>query len=100
MRQMKQKTEWITHGKTTPFYARKRFFVRGEVRSAEAAVCGLGQFHFYLNGQKIGDHELDPGWTDYRKVIEYVTFDIRDALHEGENAAGFEVGNGWFLMGG
>ena len=97
---MKQSTEWITHGKTTPFYARKRFFVKGKVQSAEAMVCGLGQFHFYLNGRKIGDHELDPGWTDYRKAVEYVTFDIRDALCEGENAAGFEVGNGWFLMGG
>ncbi len=89
---------WVTHEKTTPFYARRTFEINKKVRQATAWVCGLGQFVFYLNGRKISDHELDPGWTDYNKIIEYVEFDVTDCLKNGENAAGFEVGNGWFIM--
>lgn len=97
---MKNSFTWITNGKSTPFYARKSFFLRKEVRAAAALVCGLGQFVFSLNGEKVGDHELDPGWTDYRKWIEYVRFDIKELLQQGQNTVGFEVGNGWYIMGG
>ncbi|MBR7016114.1 MAG: family 78 glycoside hydrolase catalytic domain [Lachnospiraceae bacterium] len=89
---------WITDGSGHPFYTRKNIMLRGPVQNASAKVCGLGQFVFSVNGHKAGDHELDPGWTDYRKVIEYVTFDVTDLLHEGDNALGAEIGNGWFLM--
>ncbi len=89
---------WITDGSGHPFYTRKNIMLRGPVQNASAKVCGLGQFVFSVNGHKAGNHELDPGWTDYRKVIEYVTFDVTDLLHEGNNALGAEIGNGWFLM--
>ncbi len=89
---------WITNKTAKPFYGRKEFWVKKGVRSAMAYVCGLGQFHFYLNGKKVGDHELDPGWTNYHKLIQYVTFDVKEYLQEGNNAAGIEVGNGWFHM--
>lgn len=67
------------------------------VLAATAKVCGLGLFHFVVNGEKAGDHEMNPAWTDYRKLILYVIFDIRDALHKGENVIGAEVGNGWYV---
>lgn len=89
--------KWITNGTAAPFYARKQFSVSREIKRAEARVCGLGQFVFWLNGQKVGDHELDPGWTNYRKLIQYVTFDVTGYLRQGENALGAEVGNGWFI---
>ena len=89
---------WITNGSTKPFYARKEFTIEKEVVSAKAYVCGLGQFVFSLNGQKIGDHELDPGWTAYDKYIQYVTFDVTENLVQGINAAACEVGPGWYIM--
>ena len=89
---------WITDGSGQPFYTRTTIELSGPVRKAAAQICGLGQFVFSVNGQKVGDHELDPGWTDYRKVIEYVTFDVTKLLHPGINALGAEIGNGWFLM--
>ncbi len=92
------KNQWITDGTGKPFYARKKIQLTKEIRKAKAAVCGLGQFVFHINGQKVGDHELDPGWTNYKKRIQYVTFDIIDYLKNGENVIGAEVGNGWFLM--
>lgn len=89
---------WITNGTAKPFYARRTFEVKGELRSATALVCGLGQFEFSVNGQKVGDHELDPGWTDYRKYVQYVSFDVLPYLMQGKNALGAEVGNGWYIM--
>ncbi|CUN77360.1 alpha-L-rhamnosidase [Eubacterium sp. am_0171] len=89
--------KWITNETSSPFYARKKFTVEKNIKKAEAKVCGLGQFHFYINGKKVEDHELDPGWTDYKKLIQYVTFDVTNYLKNGENVAGVEVGNGWFI---
>ena len=49
------------------------------------------------NLKKAGDHELDPGWTNYRKLIQYVTFDVTDCLQRGRNVLGAEAGSGWFI---
>lgn len=43
-------------------------------------VCGLGFFEVRLNGEKVGDHELDPGWTNYRKRCLSVRFDVTDRI--------------------
>ena len=88
---------WISNQTTDPYYARKEFDIQKRIIKAEAMVCGLGQFVFYVNGGKISDHELDPGWTDYDRLIQYVTFDITDNLHQGRNVLGVEVGNGWYI---
>lgn len=88
---------WITNATAAPFYCRKTLNIKKNIKSAMAEVCGLGQFHFHINGKKIGDHELDPGWTNYNKYIQYVTFDITEFLHMGKNVLGAEVGNGWFI---
>ena len=87
---------WITNRTAKPFWARKVFEIEKAVKCATAKVCGLGQFHFWVNGEKVEDHELDPGWTDYRKLTQYVTFDVTEQLHSGENVLEVEVGNGWF----
>lgn len=88
---------WISGKSQTSFYARREFNIIKQVQKATAYVCGLGQFIFHINGQKVSDHELDPGWTNYDKKIQYVKFDVTKLLHEGKNALGVEVGNGWFL---
>ena len=82
---------WISQGTQKPFYVRKEFGVEKEIVKAAAYVCGLGQFIFHLNGQKVSDHELDPGWTNYDKKIQYVKFDITDLVHKGKNVLGAEV---------
>ena len=87
---MRSLGRWITNGTAKPFWARKVFEIE------KAVKCGLGQFHFWMNHEKVEDHELDPGWTDYRKLIQYVTFDVTEQLHSGENVLEVEVGNGWF----
>ncbi len=89
--------QWITNAVQCPFYVRKILYLDKNILRATAKVCGLGQFNFYINGKKISDHVLDPGWTDYRKVIQFVTFDITDDLKKGDNCIGAEIGNGWFI---
>ena len=80
-----------------PFLARRVLIIEKPFVKAQARVCGLGQFELYVNGRKVSDHELDPGWTDYRKYIEYVTFDLTDHLRQGQNVMAAGVGNGWFI---
>ena len=89
--------KWITNQTARPFYARKVVEIHKPINRAEAKVCGLGQFVFHINGKKVGDHELDPGWTNYKKRIQYVTFDVTEELNCGENVVGAEIGNGWFI---
>lgn len=89
--------KWITNKTAVPFYARKTFTVTKEVKKAEAKVCGLGQFNFYINGQRASDHELDPAWTDYNKLVQYVVFDVTNLITSGQNVIGAEVGNGWYI---
>ena len=89
--------QFITGGFDKPCYFRKEITIEKQIKEATAKVCGLGQFVFHINGKKAGDHELDPGWSDYRKYAQFVVFDVTDLLCTGENALGAEVGNGWFL---
>ncbi len=72
------------------------FDVKNEVESATARVCGLGHFEFYLNGQKVGNHFLDPGWTCYDKEALYVEFDVKDYLQQGDNQISVMLGNGFY----
>jgi alpha-L-rhamnosidase len=77
---------------------RKEFSVTRTIKSATAYICGLGHFEMYLNGKKVGDHFLDPGWTNYAKHAQYVTFDITKDLQQGKNAVGVMLGNGFYYI--
>ena len=88
---------WITNKTTNPFYTRKEIIINKKVKKAVAKVCGLGQFNFYINGKKVEDNVLDPGWTNYNKMIQYLSFNVIDYLKIGENVLAAEIGNGWFI---
>ena len=66
------------------------------VKRAMAYICGLGQFEMFLNGEKVGDHFLDPAWTKFDKEAQYVAFDITGELRDGKNAVGVMLGNGYY----
>ncbi|RHJ84774.1 family 78 glycoside hydrolase catalytic domain [Parabacteroides sp. AM08-6] len=75
---------------------RKEFTVQKPIKRAIAYVSGLGHFDMFLNGDKIGNHFLDPGWTKYDKCALYISFDISDQLKQGQNVIGVMLGNGFF----
>ena len=59
-------------------------------------VTARGNYEFRINGQRIGDHELAPEWTDYRTRIQYQGYDVTSLLKPGDNALGATIGDGWF----
>lgn len=75
---------------------RKEFTVDKPLKHAVAYVSGLGHFDMFLNGEKVGNNFLDPGWTKYDRCALYVSFDITRRLREGGNAVGVMLGNGFF----
>ena len=58
---------------------------------ATAYLCGLGYAELLINGRKVGDHVLDPGFTDYTKRVLYVTYDVTKLLAAGRSAIGVDA---------
>jgi alpha-L-rhamnosidase len=75
---------------------RREFSVKAGLRRALIHVCGLGQYELTLNGLKVGQDLLAPGWSKYDKTCLYDTHDITAQLHAGQNAAGLFLGNGMY----
>ena len=85
------KAQWIAGGNQL----RKEFSLPAKVVRARAYVTALGYYELRLNGQKVGENVLDPAWTTYEKRNLYITYDITLQLHQGLNAVGAMLGNGW-----
>lgn len=79
---------------TMPVF-RHTFRARKNVRRATLYVCGLGHFEAYLDGRKVGDHFLDPGWTRYDQEAMYVTFDVTRQLQEAADNVLAEFAQRW-----
>ena len=75
---------------------RRELTLKKKIASARLYVAGVGYYEAYLNGKKISDHVLDPGWTTYKKEVQYVVHDITAVLKQGTNVAGIMLGNGWW----
>ena len=76
---------------------RREFVLEKKIKRATAYVSGLGFYDFYLNGQKVENHFMDPGLTEYSKRIFYNTFEVTSLLKAGTNAIGIILGNGRFF---
>ncbi|MEU8946899.1 family 78 glycoside hydrolase catalytic domain [Streptomyces sp. NPDC048489] len=77
---------------------RDEFTATKPIASARAHIAGLGYNKLYLNGRRIGDRELEPGFTVYDKTVLYATYDVTDALRTGGNAVGVSLGRGFYSM--
>lgn len=100
--------EWIGDGKEQPkqdedFYVddpmpllRKSFDLRKQLHTARLYISGVGYYEAYLNGRRVGNQVLDPGWTSYNKRVLYAVYDVSDYLNGGLNMLGITLGNGWY----
>lgn len=75
---------------------RRSFQTAGAIVSARLYATSLGLYELHLNGQRVGDALLTPGWTSYDKRIQYQTYDVTDLLTAGENVLGAVLGDGWY----
>lgn len=90
--------KWIaTKDETTvcPLF-RKAFALSGCVKKARLYATALGVYEFHLNGERVGDAYLAPGWTNYRKRLQYQVYDVTSQLNAGENVLCAMIGTGWY----
>ena len=78
------------------YQLRSRLTIDGAVKQARLYVSAHGIYEGFLNGTRIGDAELTPGFTQYSHHVQYQTFDVTALLHQGANALGFVLADGWF----
>lgn len=85
-----------THTSVPSPFLRKRFRVEKPVVNARLYVTALGLYEMYLNGKWVAEDVFTPGWTDYRKRVQYQTYDVTHLLREGDQVMGALLGDGWY----
>lgn len=76
-------------------YFRKGFAISEEPVSARLYITALGVFECSINGERVGEDIFSPGWTDYGKRVQYLTYDVMKHLRSGDNVIGTILGDGW-----
>ncbi|SHM71156.1 glycoside hydrolase family 78 protein [Mucilaginibacter sp. OK098] len=96
------KAKWITPGfvedsvnRPSPLF-RKGFNLTKKVQSATAYITSHGLYEAQINGKRVGDAFLTPGWTTYNKRLQYQAYDVTNLLQPGANAVGATLGSGWY----
>ena len=100
--------EWINDGGKNPenieeFYAdnpaplfRRDFELEKKIKKARLYITGVGYYEATINGDRVGDHFLDPGWTNFSKRVLYSTYNVTNLIRNGGNSIGVTLGNGWY----
>lgn len=74
----------------------KNFTANKPVKQARLYCCGLGLYEAWMDGKKLGDEFLLPGYHSYDLMLEYQTFDVTEALSVGSHRLSFLLGEGWY----
>lgn len=75
---------------------RHTFTVDSPIKSARLYATALGMYELFLNGKRVGNQVMAPGWTDYRQHVIYQTYDVTSLLAQGKNAIGALLAPGWY----
>jgi alpha-L-rhamnosidase len=96
------KASWIEPGfvedtinRPTPLF-RKEFKSGKKIQSATAYITAHGMYEGFINGKRIGDYYLTPGWTSYNKRLQYQAYDVTNLLSQGSNTIAIGLGSGWY----
>ena len=79
-----------------PPYLRRGLALPASPVRARLYVTALGIYEARINGRKVGNDELTPGWSDYRKTVYYQTYDVTALLQKGQNVLAAILGDGWY----
>ncbi len=95
---MKWTAKWIKpmidYGDVAPVFE-KQFQIRGKVTKAVLYITAMGVYEAKINGKRVSDYVLAPGWTTYYKRLQYQEYDVTELLEE-ENLLTILVGKGWY----
>ena len=75
---------------------RKHISITREVKSARLYITACGLYEARLDGEKIGNYCLAPGHTDYRKRVQYQTYDVTELLTVGNHTMTVQLADGWY----
>ena len=75
---------------------RKVFSTGKKIRSATAFITARGLYEAQINGRRVGNDYLSPGWTSYNNRLQYQAYDVTDLVKQGANAIGVTLGSGWY----
>jgi alpha-L-rhamnosidase len=95
------KAKWILPGfeetkeRPSPLF-RKEFNAAKKILNATAYITAHGLYEAKLNGKRIGDAYLTPGWTSYKNRLQFQSYDVTSLLSQGNNAIGVSLGSGWY----
>jgi alpha-L-rhamnosidase len=96
------KAKWImsslpedTTFQPSPLF-RKEFNSTKKVVLATAYITAQGLYEAHINGKRVGDSYLTPGWTSYNKRLQYQQYDVTSLLTSGANTVGIALGSGWY----
>ena len=96
------KAVWLAPGykedsvnRASPMF-RKEFNSSKKIASAVLYITAHGLYEAKINGKRVGDAYLTPGWTSYHKRLQYQTYDITSMVKNGSNAIGVTLGSGWY----
>lgn len=78
------------------YLLRGRFPTASGVSRARVYVTAHGIYELFVNGTRVGDAELTPGYTSYRANLAYQTYDVTSLLVAGDNVVGVLLTDGWF----
>ena len=82
--------------RTPPPYFRKGFVVDRPIKRAVLYATALGVYELSLNGKRVSDDVLSPGWTDFHKRVHYMAYDVTRQVRRSENVLGAILGDGWY----
>lgn len=95
---MEWQAKWIKPsfemGEVCPAFS-KSFDVKRKIKKAKLFITALGVYEAQLNGKRVGDYVLAPGWTTYKKRLQYQEYDVSNELKEDNNLT-ITVGKGWY----
>ncbi|MFI5733003.1 family 78 glycoside hydrolase catalytic domain [Kribbella sp. NPDC051587] len=83
------------HGSPAPLVS-TALDLPGDITKARLYATAHGLYIPELNGSRVGDEELAPGWTVYQQRLRYQTYDVTDLVQAGNNELEFLLGNGWY----
>ncbi len=95
--------EWISlpvepseESQPAPHFRREFSLGGSQVKQARAYVTALGCFELNLNGRRVSEDYFTPGWTEYKRRVHTMTYDVTPFLQSDANAVGILLGDGWY----
>lgn len=75
---------------------RTEFNIKKKIKKAVAYITAKGLYEAFINGKRVSNNYFAPGWTSYKKRLQYQVYDVTSAFATGFNAIGVTLGDGWY----